>query len=162
MTAQTQPSALEALRDTLDLIEKARANPMSDAAHHRAVGACTTLVRDHGAAMLAALAAAPAPAEREAVAWQYRSKTIAGADWCTCEGGLNPGYNRDEWEVRPLYTHPREPVAGDAVDAKCLARDIHYALADDGLAPLAPVDSNAMRETILRVLLAARTKDTHP
>lgn len=43
-----------------------------------------------------------------------------------------------------------------------LARDIHYAIADDGLAPLAPGDYNAMRESILRVLTADRLQSLRP
>ena len=36
-----------------------------------------------------------------------------------------------------------------------LARDIHYAINDDGLATLSPVDNNNMREAILRALQSA-------
>ena len=41
-------------------------------------------------------------------------------------------------------------------DTRYLARDIHYALCDDGLAPMSPANNHAMRETILRVLRESR------
>ncbi len=39
-----------------------------------------------------------------------------------------------------------------------LARDIHYAITDDGLAPLQPHENNQMREAILRVLNATEAR----
>ena len=48
------------------------------------------------------------------------------------------------------------PEGAALIDAKFLARDIHHALCDDGLAPLSPTDCNAMREVITRIILKAR------
>ena len=47
------------------------------------------------------------------------------------------------------------PPAAARGDARIIARDIHYAIMDAGLAPLSNADNHKVREAILRVLQAA-------
>ena len=61
-----------------------------------------------------------------------------------CEARAVNGY-----EDRPFTAPPSAPVG---VEVKVLARDVHYAIRDAGLAPESPADDAAMRDAILRTL----------
>ena len=60
----------------------------------------------------------------------------------------------DEFEWCEFAATP-PPPADARGDVRIIARDIHYAIMDDGLAPLSNADNHKVREAILRVLEAA-------
>ncbi|MPS35040.1 MAG: hypothetical protein E2593_07065 [Stenotrophomonas sp.] len=52
--------------------------------------------------------------------------------------------------------------AAPGIDPDVLARDIHHAIADTGLAPLSPADNHTLREVIRSVIDASPKGDVHP
>jgi hypothetical protein len=56
---------------------------------------------------------------------------------------------------RAMLAAVQQPPPAARVDVRIIARDIHYAIMDDGLAPLSNADNHKVREAILRVLQAA-------
>src|SRR5690606_31575276 len=64
----------------------------------------------------------------------------------------------DDKETNAAYQRLKsalsQQTAAGAVDVRIIARDIHYAIMDDGLAPLSNADNHKVREAILRGLQA--------
>lgn len=89
----------------------------------------------------------------EAVAWAYAKLRDFGC--YASERGAMMGDRLNLMLLAPVATTQAAQVQQEAADHRYMARDIHHAIMDDGLAPLSPADNNALRETILRALNAA-------
>lgn len=102
-----------------------------------------------------------AAAAQEAVAWQRRyigtTRGNRPVEWHTITKdefeATKAGKWADRYEVRAIYAAP--VTAAPGIDPAALARDIHHAIADAGLAPMSPSDNYTLREVIRSIIDAA-------